>query len=76
MSVADRQALLARFLDDEALEARVREEPEDVARELGVPVELVRWLAELPAERVASFRRSRVHKDALRSGKAPSRLDS
>jgi hypothetical protein len=75
MSLADRQALLARFLDDENLEMRIREHPDTVAAELDVPSDFVRWLAQLPVERVVSFRRSRQHKDALRSGNKPSVLD-
>lgn len=76
MSVRERQALLARFLDDPELEARVRSDPEAVAAELDVAVEFTRWLAALPDARVASFRRSRVHKDAVRSGNKPTLLDS
>jgi hypothetical protein len=75
MSLADRQALLARFLDDEDLEMRIRKHPDVVAAELDVPGDFVRWLSQLPVERVVSFRRSRRHKDALRSGKKPSVLE-
>lgn len=59
MSVAERQALLARFLDDPAFERRVRDDPAAVARERNVPLQWVHWLASLEPRRVRSFRISR-----------------
>lgn len=74
MTLAARQALLAAFLDDPALERRVRDDPAAVATESGVPLEYARWLAALDPRRVAAFRRSRAHKDALRAGTPPTRI--
>lgn len=74
MSLAHRQALLARFLDDPAVERAVRADPEGAAAREGVEAPFARWLAALDPRRVAAFRRSRVHKDAVRAGRPPSRL--
>jgi hypothetical protein len=75
VSLAARQALLSRFLDDPAVERRVREDPEGIAREAGVPAEFARWLSALDPRRVAAFRRSRAHKEAVRAGRPPTRVD-
>lgn len=75
MSLAARQALVARFLDDPEVERRTRADPEGVAREAGVDVELARWLAGLEPRRVAAFRASRAHKGSVRAGRAPTRVD-
>jgi hypothetical protein len=75
LSVLDRQRVLGRFLSDEAFEARVRSDPSEVARSEGVSLEFVERLARITPERVAAFRRSRAHKDAVRAGKRPTRLD-
>lgn len=72
--LAARQALLARFLDDPALEARVRAVPSEVAREEELDPSYVAKLAAIPEMRVAAFRRSRAHKDEVRRGKRPSRI--
>ena len=72
--LAARQALLAQFLDDPQVEQAVRAGPDQVAGERGVPGDFVAWLAALPPARVAAFRRSRVHKDAVRGGRKPSRI--
>jgi len=68
MSLAARQALLAEFMDDEAVERAVREDPDVVARERGVDANFARWLAALEPRRVTSFRRSRAVKDRRRRG--------
>ncbi|MBO6934917.1 MAG: hypothetical protein JJ863_08075 [Deltaproteobacteria bacterium] len=62
MSLAARQAFLARFLTDPATEKRVRSQPELVAAELQLAPEFVRRVAAIAPERVRSFRRSRVVK--------------
>lgn len=72
--VARAQALLARFLADPELEARVRASPEAVALEHGLDLAYVERIARLSPERVAAFRRSRQHKREVRAGKSPSRL--
>jgi len=64
--LAAAQALMARFLDDPELEARIRAEPEVVASEHGVGVEVARKLAAIDPLRVAAFRASRAHKDRIR----------
>jgi hypothetical protein len=64
--LAARQALVARFLDDPAFEARVRDDPRRTADELGVAVEFVERLAKVAPHRVKAFRASRAHKDGLR----------
>jgi hypothetical protein len=74
MSLAARQALLAQFLDDPQVEEAVRRDPERVAQERGVPADFVAWLAGLDPHRVVAFRRSRVHKDAMRGGQKPKRV--
>lgn len=74
MSLAARQALLARFLVDPELERRARADPEDMAREAGVSVEYARWLAGLDPRRVAAFRESREHKSSVRAGRPPTRV--
>jgi hypothetical protein len=66
--LAARQRLLARYLDDPAVEARVRADPAGEARAAGVDEGYARWLAGLDERRVAAFRRSRVHKARRRSG--------
>lgn len=76
MSTATRQRLLAQFLHDEAFEARVRADPHAVATEHAAPIDFVCWLAALSPARVASFRKSRAHKDALRAGEPPTRIES
>jgi hypothetical protein len=75
VSLAARQALLARFLDDPAVERRAREDPDGIAREAGVPASYAQWLAALDPRRVTAFRRSRAHKDAVRAGRPPARVD-
>jgi hypothetical protein len=74
MSLAARQRLFARFVDDPAIEREVRDHPELAAEQHGVPVEFARWLAGCSDQRLTSFRRSRVHKNAVRAGKTPTRL--
>lgn len=64
--LAAEQALMARFLDDPELEARIRAEPEALAGEHGVSVEVARKLAAIEPVRVAAFRASRAHKDRIR----------
>ena len=64
--LAARQALVARFLDDPAFEAQVRDDPHRAAAELGVAVEWVERLATVAPHRVEAFRASRAHKDGLR----------
>ena len=64
--LAAEQALMARFLDDPALEHRVRTEPEVVAAEHGVAVDVVRRLSAIDPARIAAFRASRAHKDRIR----------
>lgn len=68
MSLAARQAVLARFLTDASFEERVRSEPERVCSEVGVELEYVGWLAAIAPARVAAFRASREVKDLRRSG--------
>jgi hypothetical protein len=68
VSLAARQALLARFLDDPDVERRARSDPAGLALEAGVDEGYARWLAALDPRRVAAFRKSRAHKDALRAG--------
>lgn len=68
MSLAARQRLMAAFLTDPALEARVRADPEAAAREHGVSPSFARWLAALEERRVRSFRRSRQVKARRRGG--------
>lgn len=63
-----RQRLLARYLDDPAVEAQVRADPAAAAAAAGVAEEYARWLAGLDEGRVAAFRRSRVHKARRRVG--------
>ena len=70
MTLAARQALLARFVDDPVVEQRVRGAPDEVARAEGVELAFVRWLAALEPRRVAAFRRSRAHKERRREGGA------
>ena len=43
MSLAARQALLARFLDDPAFERRARSDPEGIALEAGVTTDRIRF---------------------------------
>lgn len=69
MSERERQALLARFLDDPTFEAAVRRHPETAATTAWVEPAFTAWLARLDPRRVEAFRQSRVHKDELRSGK-------
>lgn len=69
MSERERQALLARFLDDPTFEAAVRRAPATAATTADVEPAFTAWLAQLDPRRVEAFRRSRVHKDELRSGK-------
>lgn len=65
--VARRQALLARFLDDDAFAEALRNEP-GAAAAADVDAAFVQWLVSMDPARRASFRRSRHHKDALRRG--------
>ncbi len=60
------QGLMARFLDDPAFEAAVRDDPEALALTHGVAVEWMRRLAAITPVRVAAFRASRAHKDRIR----------
>jgi hypothetical protein len=64
--LAARQALVARFLDDPALESLVRDDPARAAAEAGVAADFVMRLAKIPSHRVEAFRSSRAHKDGLR----------
>jgi hypothetical protein len=66
--------LFARFIDDAGVELAVRHDPAKSAAEHQVPLAFAQWLAALPRARIASFRQSRVHKDAVRAGAAPSRV--
>ena len=70
MSLAARQALMARFLTDPEVEAQVREDPAAAAERFEVPLAFARWLAALEPRRVRSFRKSRAVKDARRRGEA------
>ncbi len=74
MSLRERQRLFARFIDDAAVEARVRRDPAGASLEYQVPPAFAAWLAALAPLRVASFRGSRIHKDAVRAGREPSRV--
>ena len=74
MRLAARQRLFARFVDDAAIEREVRADPMAAAAHHGVPLAFARWLAGVSEQRLVSFRRSRAHKDAVRGGKAPSRV--
>ncbi|HHH28050.1 MAG TPA: hypothetical protein ENK57_06860 [Polyangiaceae bacterium] len=74
MSLAERQLLFARFVDEEEVEREVRDDPTEAAARHGVPVAFAEWLAAISPKRLTSFRRSRAHKDAVRAGKAPSRV--
>ena len=74
MSLAKRQALVARFLTDRALEAELRADPEAAAQRFGVDLALTRWLAALEPRRVRSFRKSRAVKDARRRGETDRRM--
>ena len=67
--LARRQAVLARFLADPIFEAQARADAAHLARAHGVDVDYVERLAAIEPARVAAFRASRVHKDALRAGK-------
>lgn len=73
MSLLARQRLFARFIDDERVEASVRRDPAGASREHGVTTAFAAWLAALAPIRVASFRHSRIHKDAVRAGREPTR---
>ena len=75
MTLAARQQLLARFIDDRGVEAAVRRDPMAAARAHGVEESYARWLASLSGARVASFRKSRAHKDAVRGGRQPTRVE-
>ena len=75
MSLQARQTLLARYLDDPAIEQRVRNDPEGAAQQHGVPLPYVRWLATLEPQRVQAFRNSRLHKEAIRQGRQPKLID-
>lgn len=67
------QALLARFLDDPNVEARVRADPADAAREHRVDEAFTARLARIEPRRVRAFRASRAHKDAVRARGRPAR---
>lgn len=71
---AARQRVLAAMLLDPAFEARVRNEPESIAREHQVSEAFVRALAAMSEARVREFRLSQRHKDQVREGKGPSKL--
>ncbi len=58
MTLAKRQALMAKFLDDPFFERRVRQAPEAVAGGMRVELEFVQWLLALDPKRIAAFRRS------------------
>ena len=66
MTLATRQAVLARFVDDADFEQEVRSHPDRVAVELNVDQGYVRWLARLPHNRVAAFRASQRVKERRR----------
>jgi len=66
MSLAAKQALMAEFLDNPDIEARVRREPQSIAEENQVDLEFVRWLSRIDPRRVHSFRRSRAVKSHRR----------
>jgi hypothetical protein len=68
VSLAERQALLARFLDDPEFEAALRADPQAFAELHGVEVDYLRWLARLEPRRVAAFRRGQHTKAARRRG--------
>ncbi len=74
-SVAARQTLLALFLDDPSVEKWLRRHPQQAAERYAVSLTFAQWLAALPATRVRLFRRSRIHKQRLRDGAAPTLLD-
>ena len=71
MSVAQRQTLIARFLDDPAFEAELRRDPRRIAATHGFELALVRWLAALPRYRVEGFRRSQAVKATRRGETKP-----
>ena len=73
MTLAARQALLAAFIDDPKLEARVRSDPAGVAGQHGVDVAFALQLAAIPPARVDAFRQSRAHKDDVRAGRRRAR---
>jgi hypothetical protein len=64
----ERQALLARYLDDREIEASVRASPARAAAEHGVELEFAQWLAQLEPRRVEAFRRGVAHKARRRQG--------
>lgn len=66
MTLAKRQRLLAEYLTDETVRARVRANPETVANERSVDLAFARWLAALEPRRVKSFVRSAKVKDRCR----------
>ncbi|MCH9687636.1 MAG: hypothetical protein K0V04_39770 [Deltaproteobacteria bacterium] len=68
MTLAARQGALARLLTDPTFEQRVRAEPEQVGRELGLTPQYMAWLARLDPARVAAFRASRQVKHRRRRG--------
>lgn len=69
-TLAARQALFARFIDDESFERELRLDPAAVAEQYDAPVSFAQWLAQLDQQRIASFRRSRIHKAFMRTPSA------
>jgi hypothetical protein len=69
-----RQRVLAQMILETAFEARVRADPDGVAREHGAPVAYVRALAAIDPARVRAFRESLRHKDRVREGKPVTKL--
>jgi hypothetical protein len=67
--------MMAAFLSSEDAERAIRADPEACAREWGAPVEVAQRLARMAPPRVRAFRASMAHKDAVRAGKPPTRIE-